>query len=272
LINSDSGTGDSMKRNKVRQRMEEGKVALGSGINIAEPAIMEILGLAGFDCVRIDLEHSALDLGQVQDLIRAAEVVGTSPWVRVPDNDPKLILRLLDMGIQGVLIPGVQTAEEAQKAVNSVRYRPLGERGAYPVSRAAQYGAIPWSEHVRTSNEEIMLTVLIEDDAGMANLEAIASVEGVDFVSLGPSDLAEQMGVREPNHPKVRAAVDDAARRLKKVGKARMAFYIGHHMLDVTIADLKEWSVGFVHVLPNSDRLLLHFYKDLLTKMRAEAQ
>ena len=261
-----------MHPNKVRQRILEGKVALGSGTNLAEPALVEILGLAGYDCVRIDLEHSALDLGQVQELIRAAEVVGTSPWVRVPDNDPKLILRLSDMGIQGVLIPGVQTAEEAQKAVNSVRYRPLGERGAYPVSRAAQYSATPWPEHVRTSNEEIMLTVLIEDDIGVANLEAIASVEGVDFVSLGPSDLAEQMGVREPNHPKVRAAVDDVAERLKKVGKAKMAFYVGHHMLDVTMADLKRWDVGFVHVLPNPDRLLLHYYKELLAKMRAEAE
>jgi 4-hydroxy-2-oxoheptanedioate aldolase len=261
-----------MERNKVRQRMEEGKVALGSGINMAEPAVMEILGLAGFDCVRIDLEHSALDLGQVQDLIRAAEVVGTSPWIRVPDNDPKLILRLLDMGIQGIQVPGVQTKEEAQLAVNSVRYRPLGARGAYPVSRAAHYSAIPWPEHVRTSNKEIVLAVMVEDAKGLANLEEIASVEGVDFISLGPSDLSDQMGITEKDDPRLRATVDDVADRLRKVGKAKLAFGVGHPMITVSMADLKRWDVGFVHVLPNPDRLLLRYFTDLLSKLRKEAE
>ena len=261
-----------MEPNRVKQRMSEGKVAFGSGINMAEPAVMEILGLAGFDCVRIDLEHSALDLGQVQELIRAAEVVDTSPWVRVPDNDPKLILRLLDMGIQGIQVPGVQSKEEAQRAVNSVRYRPLGERGAYPVSRAARYSAIPWQEHVRTSNEEIVLSVMVEDAKGLENLEEIAGVDGVDLISLGPSDLSDQMGITEKDDPRLRATVDDVADRLRRVGKAKLSFGVGHPMITVSMADLKRWDVGFVHVLPNPDRLLLRYFTDLLTNMRQEAE
>lgn len=261
-----------MNPNKVRLRMDAGEIALGSGINMAEPAIMEILGLAGFDCVRIDLEHSALDLNEVQELVRAAEVVGTSPWVRVPDNDPKLILRLLDMGIQGVQVPGVKTAAEAQLAVNSVRYRPLGERGAYPVSRAAGYSSIPWRDHVATSNEEIILSVMVEDSEGLSNLEEIASVEGVNLISLGPSDLADQMGIQEKDDPRLISAVEDAANRLKKVGKAKLSFGVGHPMISVSMADLKRWEVGFVHVLPNPDRLLLRYFTDLISKMRDEAK
>ena len=138
------------------------------------------------------------------------------------------------------------------------------------MSRAAGYSAIPWSTHVESSNEQIMLTMLVEDEVGISNIEEIASVDGVDFVSLGPSDLAEQMGIRDPNSPKLRAAVDSVAERLTKAGKAKMAFYMGHHMLDVTMNDLKKWNVGFVHVLPNPDRFLIHYYKDLISGMREE--
>jgi len=125
----------------------------------------------------------------------AAERVGITPIVRTPGFDPAFILRLLDMGVQGIQVPHVSSAETAREAVKAVRYPPLGERGMAAGSRAADYGRIPLAEHMAQSNREILLACMIEDMAAVERLDEIAAVKGVDLLAVGPSDLSRSLGV-----------------------------------------------------------------------------
>src|SRR5271169_4576914 len=129
--------------------------------------------------VVIDMEHTSFDLHDVQAMVMAAERVGITPIVRTPGFDPAFILRLLDMGVQGVQVPHVGSAEMARAAVQAVRYPPQGERGMAAGSRAAEYGRIPLVEHMAQSNREILLACMIEDMAAVERIEEIAAVEGV---------------------------------------------------------------------------------------------
>jgi len=145
-----------MKENRVKRILSEGGLALGTHVGgIADPQIVEIIGLAGFDAAFIDMEHTSYDLHDVQLAVMAAERAGITPIVRTPGFDPAFILRLLDMGVQGIQVPHVSSAETAREAVKAVRYPPLGERGMAAGSRAADYGRIPLVEHMAQSNREI---------------------------------------------------------------------------------------------------------------------
>ena len=259
-----------MEKNRAKQRMREGKIAFGSYVNLAEPAIVEIMGIAGFDGATFDMEHTAHDLGLIQEMVRAAERVGITPMVRVPDNDAKLILRLLDMGVQGIQVPHVHSGEEAIKAVKAVRYHPQGERGAMARARAARYGAVPWQEHIRTSNEEIILSLMVEDAPGLSNLEDIAGVPGVDLVNIGPADLSESLGITEPNDERLWAKIEEIAQRIKNVGNAKMAFSHGHPVVTASVEDLQRWGVGYSNVLPEAEGVILTHYQGKLKELHAQ--
>ena len=152
-----------MRNNKAKQIMNSGQLALGAYVALADPQIVEIIGISGFDAVFIDMEHTAFDLSLVQQMIVAADLVDITPIVRVSDSDPGFILRVLDMGAQGIVIPHVDGLEGAKRAVDAVRYPPVGLRGGAGATRAARFGSVEWGDHVRTSNEEILLSVMTED-------------------------------------------------------------------------------------------------------------
>src|SRR3954464_12465719 len=153
-----------MQENRVKRMMRNGGLALGTHVGgIADPQIVEIIGLAGFDAAFIDMEHTSFDLPDVQASVLPAEPPGITPIVRTPGFDPAFILRLLDMGVQGIQVPHVNSAAEARAAVKAVRYAPLGERGMMAGSRAADYGRVPAAEHMAASNREITLAIMIEE-------------------------------------------------------------------------------------------------------------
>ena len=201
-----------MRENRVKKVMREGKLALGTYVTFADPQIVEIIGLAGYDAAFIDMEHTDFDLRLVGEMIRAADLAGVTSIVRVPDNDEKLILRILDAGAEGIIVPHVDGLAGAQRAVEAVRYAPLGHRGGAGGTRAAGYGSIGWDEHVRSSNEQILLSVMTEDEKGVNDIEAIAALDGVDLVSIGPTDFSEYMGIRDPQSPELRAKLDRVGR------------------------------------------------------------
>ena len=192
-----------MKENRVKRILREGGLALGTHVGgIADPQIVELIGLAGFDAAFIDMEHTSFDLHDVQLAVMAAERVGITPIVRTPGFDPAFILRLLDMGVQGIQVPHVGDAAAARAAVKAVRYPPLGDRGMAAGSRAAEFGRIPLVEHMAQSNREILLACMIEDMAAVERIDEIAAVEGVDLLAVGPSDLSRSLGVSgQPDHP-----------------------------------------------------------------------
>src|SRR6266571_8453241 len=155
---------ENMQENRVKRIISEGGLALGTHTGgIADPQIVEIIGLAGFDAAFIDMEHTSFDLRDVQLMVMAAERVGITPIVRTPGFDPAFILRLLDMGVQGIQVPHISNARAARAAVKAVRYAPLGDRGMAGASRASDYGKISVTEHLEQSNREITLAVMIED-------------------------------------------------------------------------------------------------------------
>jgi 2-keto-3-deoxy-L-rhamnonate aldolase RhmA len=167
-----------MQTNRVKKILKEGGLALGTYTGgIADPQIVEIIGHAGFDAAFIDMEHTSFDLRDVQLMVMAAERVGITPIVRTPGFDPAFILRLLDMGVQGIQVPHISDARAAREAVKAVRYPPLGERGMAGASRASDFGKIrsgsTWS--ARTTNHAGRHD---RGPARVADIDAIASTEG----------------------------------------------------------------------------------------------
>src|SRR5437868_12851308 len=163
-----------MKENRVKRILSEGGLALGTHVGgLADPQIVEIIRLAGFDAAFIDMEHTTYDLHDVQLAVMAAERVGITPIVRTPGFDPAFILRLLDMGVQGIQVPHVSSAETARAAVQAVRYPPLRERGMAAGSRAADCGRLPLGQPLAQSNREILLGCMIEDMAAVERLHEI---------------------------------------------------------------------------------------------------
>src|SRR5260370_3195850 len=167
-----------MHQIRVKRIINDGGLALETHVGgIADPQIVEIIGLGGFDAAFIDMEHTNYDLPDVQLAVMAAERVAITPIVRTPGFDPAFILRLLDMGVQGIQVPHVSSAETAREAVKAVRYPPLGERGMAAGSRAAEFGRIPLVEHMAQSNREILLACMIEDMEAVERIDQIAAGE-----------------------------------------------------------------------------------------------
>src|SRR5262245_43037139 len=214
-----------MQDNRVKRILREGGLALGTYVGgIADPQIVELIGHAGFDAAFIDMEHTSFDLRDVQLMTMAAERVGITPIVRTPGFDPAFILRLLDMGVQGIQVPHIDGARAAREAVKAVRYTPLGDRGMAGASRASDYGKIAIKDHIERSNREITLAVMVEDLTALDEIDAIASTDGIDIVAVGPSDMSRALGVSgTADHPKLVDAVLRVAGAVKKGGIARLA-------------------------------------------------
>jgi 4-hydroxy-2-oxoheptanedioate aldolase len=258
-----------MRENRVKRILREGGLALGTHVGgLADPQIVEIIGLAGFDAAFIDMEHTSFDLHDVQAMVMAAERAGITPIVRTPGFDPAFILRLLDIGVQGIQIPHVDSPERARAAVKAVRYPPEGERGMAAGSRAADFGRIPIREHMAQSNREILLAVMIEDMAAVEQIDAIAATPGVDLIAVGPSDLSRSLGVSgEPDHPQLVAAID-RIRAAVAATAARLALPLNHPAYPRNAAQLKELGVGYTNCAPTPEARLLRS----LTEQAAQAR
>ena len=178
----------------------------------------EIIADCGFDWILLDTEHSPNEIPDLVSQLQAIEAGTATPIIRPAWNDAVLIKRCLDIGAQSLLLPYVQNAEEARRAVASMRYPPQGIRGVSVAARASRYGRVPG--YLNKANDEICVLVQVETRTALDQLEAIAKVDGVDGVFIGPSDLAASLGhLGNPQHPEVQKAMKDAVTRLKAVGK-----------------------------------------------------
>ena len=204
--------------NAFKRALAEGRRQIGLWTSLGTGTSAEVLSGAGFDWLLIDTEHSPTELPMVIDQLRGMEGSGVTPIVRPAWNDPVIIKRLLDTGVQTLLVPMVQSADEARRAVAATRYPPAGIRGIAVVHRANRYGRVK-DYHTR-ANAEMCVLVQLETRRSLAELEAIAAVEGVDGLFIGPSDLAGDLGhLGDNRHPDAVAVFADACARAKKVGK-----------------------------------------------------
>ncbi|MFC3533314.1 4-hydroxy-2-oxoheptanedioate aldolase [Vogesella facilis] len=206
--------------NPFKAALKAGQVQIGLWLGLADAYCAELLAGAGFDWLLIDGEHAPNELQSMLAQLQAIAPYPSHPIVRPVWNDPVRIKQILDIGAQTLLLPMVQSGEEAAQAVAATRYPPHGIRGVgSALARASRWNRIP--DYLHASEQDICVLVQIETRAGLAALDAIAATDGVDGVFIGPADLSADMGyIGQPTHPEVQAAIEDAIRRIRAQGKA----------------------------------------------------
>ncbi len=207
-----------MPHNAFKHALANGKLQIGLWSSLCSNIAAEIISDSGFDWILLDTEHSPNEIPDLVNQLQAIQRGTATPIIRPAWNDAVLAKRALDIGAQTLLFPYVQNAEEAKRAVASTRYPPKGIRGVSVAARASRYGRVPG--YLTKANDEICVLVQVETRTALDHLEAIANVDGIDGVFIGPSDLAASLGhLGNPQHSDVQAAIEDAVKRLKVLGK-----------------------------------------------------
>jgi 4-hydroxy-2-oxoheptanedioate aldolase len=187
-----------MRPNKIKQMWRENKCVTMGWLSVSNGFTAEVMARQGFDALVVDMQHGLTDMTNLWPMLQAISQTDTVPVVRVAWNDPAAIMKALDLGAYGILVPLINTAEDAAKAVAACRYPPVGMRSSGPV-RAVHYGG---ADYVAKANEEIVVMGMVETKEGLANLDAICATPGLDCVYIGPSDLAFAIGMTpRPDNP-----------------------------------------------------------------------
>lgn len=248
-----------LPQNQFKRAIAELKPQVGCWSSLASAAAVEIVSRSGFDWLLIDTEHSPNETPAILAQLQAATGGTATPIVRVAWNDPVLVKRVLDLGVQTVLFPYVQTADEARRAVAATRYPPAGIRGVAGSTRAAGYGRI--KNYLQRADAEMCVIVQVENRTGCENVEAIAAVEGVDAVFVGPNDLAAALGhLGNIAHPDVQAAIGGVLAKLK--ARRKPAGYLSYNQADAR----QRFADGFTFIAVTSDVTLLQRGGDEVVK------
>jgi 4-hydroxy-2-oxoheptanedioate aldolase len=208
-----------MRPNTVKEKWARGEVAIGGWCSINSSFSAEVMAHQGFDWLVVDTQHGAADYAMAFTMLQAISNTPTMPFARVPWNEPSIIMKFLDAGAYGIIVPMIETKEDAEKAVWAMRYPPQGMRSSGPF-RASLYGGGDYFEH---ANDELVLAVMIETPKALENLDAIASVPGIDALYIGPSDLSQALGLGprynadNPKHAETVLKIRDAAVRHGKI-------------------------------------------------------
>jgi len=208
-----------MPVNTFKRALQRGEPQIGFWVGLADSYVAELLAGTGFDWLLIDTEHAPNDPRSVLRQLQAIAAYPVHPIVRPVHGSVELIKQYLDLGVQTLIIPMVETAEQAAAMVAATRYPPAGIRGVgSSLARASRWSSVP--DYLYTAETDICLIVQVESVNALRNLDAIAAVQGVDAVFVGPSDLAASMGhLGNPTHPEVQRAIEDAVGRILKAGK-----------------------------------------------------
>lgn len=197
----------------VRQRLQDGHNLVGMMHFTGSPMMIEVMASAGLDFVNIDLEHSPTDLGLAAHLIRTADAAGITPFVRVPAVDPGVIKKILNLGVEGIIIPHANR-DDCHAAVRAARYAPEGDRGSCPAVRASGYSQPSWTDYTRRANQGIAVIPLLEEKDVVDRVEAILDIDGIDIVFLGPFDYSVALGIAGANfdHPLMAKSLEHVVR------------------------------------------------------------
>ena len=243
-------TSTTMPLNPFKQAIREGRPQIGLWSSLCSNLSAEVIGGAGFDWILLDTEHAPNELPSIFNQLQVLAGSRAATVVRPAWNDVVLLKRFLDIGAQNLLIPYVQNVTEARAAVTATRYPPAGVRGVAVLHRANHYGRV--KDYLQRAQDELCVLVQIETGSALREIEAIAAVDGVDGLFIGPNDLAASLGhLGNCDHPEVRAAIEDAGCRIRKAGKAA-------GILATAEADARHWlKQGFTIVAVGSDLGLL---------------
>ena len=207
-------------KNKFKQALNQNQVQYGCWLTFADAYAAEIAATADFDWLLIDAEHAPNDIRSILSQLQALAPYPAQPVIRPVEGDPALIKQLLDLGAQSLLIPMIETAQQAQLMVKSIHYPPNGIRGVgAAIARASKWNKI--SSYHDQIEDQICLLLQIESKAGLDNLDEILTVEGIDGIFIGPADLAASLGhIGESGHPEVQDEISKAIKKITSKGKA----------------------------------------------------
>jgi 4-hydroxy-2-oxoheptanedioate aldolase len=206
-----------MRTNTTKAKLAGGGVVFGGIITGYAPDLVELFGAIGYDFVMIDCEHGPMSFDQVENMVRAAEVFGITPIARIPDHGEATILRFLDRGLQGIIVPHVNTRGQAESVAAAARYYPDGHRGAAS-GRAHDYNVqLSRVQSAQWINEQILVVPMVEEVEAVGNLDAILSVPGVDVIHVASNDLSQSMG--NPGVAEVRRVMGEVVGRIRDGGK-----------------------------------------------------
>jgi 2-keto-3-deoxy-L-rhamnonate aldolase RhmA len=219
----------------MRKEVLAGNLVFGTWCNLGSSITTEMAGMSGFDWILVDLEHGAGDYGNLVHQLQALSATPAVPIVRIEWNDPVQFKRVLDLGASGIMVPYVQSAEEAQLAAKAMRYPPAGIRGVAKLNRASDFGT-GFGEYFRSANDNLLTVVQIETEAGVENAEEIAAVEGVDVLFVGPLDLSTGMGIHQQyDNEQFLAALSKVGDAAKAHGKAAGILLLSDEMLPAVL-------------------------------------
>ena len=206
--------------NRFKHALGQDTTQLGLWLGLADPYAGELCATAGFDWLLIDGEHAPNDLRSVLATLQALAAYSSHPVVRIPKTDTALIKQVLELGVTTLLVPMVETAEQAAATVQAMRYPPAGVRGVgFGLARSSRWNGNP--NYLQQANDHMCLLAQVESVQALDNLDAIAQVDGVDGIFIGPADLAASMGyLGQTEHPTVRAAIERAIGQVQAAGKA----------------------------------------------------
>lgn len=205
-----------LESNRTLEKLRDGKFALGIQLRSRSPLIAELMGYLGFDFLYIETEHFACSDESVENLTRAAQVSGITPWIRIIDTNPENIGHMLDIGVQGIIVPHLETAEDGRKLMDAVKYPPLGHRGSGTQSRSACFGCMDGKTYLDASNRNCSAIGMIESVKAVENLEDILNT-GMDMIRVGRSDLSLDMGLygkqKDPRFVETLRYITETARK-----------------------------------------------------------
>ncbi|WP_413733622.1 HpcH/HpaI aldolase family protein [Sodalis sp. RH21] len=252
-----------LQQNQFKQAIKNGQVQLGLWTQLGSHIAAEILSGCGYDFIGLDAEHGPSEYREIYCQLQACAAGGpTQPIVRLPNQDISLIKRYLDAGVNTLMVPQVDTVEQAKMLVSAVRYPPHGIRGYCGAPRASNFGRI--KNYATACDREICLIVMPETTTSLDNLEEMAAIDGIDAFFIGPGDLAASLGyIGQPMHPAVINAIEESGRRIKAAGKA----------VGILCTDEKQTrryiELGFQIIAIGSDQgLLTNGAEKLLAKFR----
>ncbi len=250
--------------NVTKAKLLAGETVFGCFLKYRDASLAEVLAYQGWDFFLLDGEHSTLEPRDCENLVRVADLRSVTPLIRVPTNQPHVILRFLDTGAQGVQVPMVNSPAEAERAVRAVKFAPRGNRGLGS-TRAADYGqTAPFHEYVKVANAETLLILQVETIEALGEVMDIARTDGVDVVFIGPTDLSVSLGVPgQPQHPRVREATDRIAAQVAQAGKILGA-------LASSADSAREWRQrGARYIVTNLEAILVPGVRRYLEEVRA---
>lgn len=247
----------------LKDKLKLKEIVYGPWCIIPSPTVIDIIASTGVDFVIIDMEHGCHDFETVENMIRAADSRDCSSLVRVSANEEQSILKALDLGASGVIVPHIETKDDAEKAISFAKYSPIGSRGFSPFTRAGGFSLYNVGEHAKRENEKTVLILLLEGRGAIKNIDDILSIEDiehkVDGVYIGAYDLSQSMGVPgKVDHPDVIDAMRALIEEIRKKGLAAGG-YVAKDKKDIEW--MKEMGMQIITLLPDCT-VLFHAFKD----------